>query len=145
VTPADPAALWRRRDAVAVVTCDLVAAVLLVVAWWGASRALRPDGQDGWFGLAVAGLIVAGVGNGVWLLTARAAVTQRSRSVGTAAVAEPALALAGGDGFAPLVGTPTLTRYHRPDCRLAAGRPMEPADRTAHERLGRRPCGMCRP
>ena len=137
--------LWRRRDAVGWLVAEVVAVVLLVVAWWGTSRTVEVDRQDGWFGLGMAGLVVAGVGNGLWLLAGRAAVSRRARSVIACDQASRAERVV--DGYAPtrLVGGASLAHYHRPDCRLAAGRPVDAADRAGHERLGRRPCGVCRP
>src|SRR5947199_77054 len=44
-----------------------------------------------------------------------------------------------------LVAAPNMTRYHRRACPLAAGKTVRPATRAAHERAGRRPCGVCQP
>jgi hypothetical protein len=51
-----------------------------------------------------------------------------------------ASAVASGDS---LVAAPTMSRYHRPGCPLAAGKATAPDSRAAHERAGRRPCGVC--
>jgi hypothetical protein len=141
--------LWRRSDAVGLVLAEFVAVVLLVVAWWGTSRAVEANRQDGWFGLGMAGLVVAGVGNGIWLLAGRTAVSRRTRAVASGAAVGNVATRVGRlvDAHTPqqLVGGASLAHYHWSDCRLAAGRPVESADRDSHERLGRRPCGVCRP
>jgi hypothetical protein len=42
-----------------------------------------------------------------------------------------------------LVAAPTMSRYHRAGCPLAAGKATTADSRAAHERAGRRPCGVC--
>jgi hypothetical protein len=145
MTATAAASLWRRSDVVGVVLADAVAVVLLAVAWWGTGRAVTGERQDGWFGLGMAGLVVAGVGHGLWLLAGRSAVRRRVRAVAGGDAAIRAGRLVESRTPAVLVGGASLAHYHRPDCRLAAGRAVAPAGRRSHERLGRRPCGVCRP
>jgi hypothetical protein len=56
--------------------------------------------------------------------------------------AEPGARRRGG---ATLVASARMTRYHRPDCPLVVGKPAVAMTRQAHERSGRRPCGVCEP
>jgi hypothetical protein len=137
--------LWRHSDAVGVVVADGVAVILLAVAWWGTSRAVTADRQDGWFSLGMAGLVVAGVAHGLWLLAGRSAVSRRARALAFADVGVRAGRFVDTRTSPVLVGGASLAHYHRSGCRLAAGRPLSPAERAGHERLGRRPCGVCRP
>jgi hypothetical protein len=137
--------LWRRSDAVGLLVGDAVAVTLLAVAWWGTSRAVTADRQDGWFSLGVAGLVVAGIAHGLWLLAGRTAVSRRARSLGFADVEVRAGRFVDARTPAVLVGGAALAHYHRSGCRLASGRPLAAAERSGHERLGRRPCGVCRP
>jgi hypothetical protein len=51
----------------------------------------------------------------------------------------------GPAGAEPLVAGPNMARYHRPSCPLAAGKPVRPENRRAHEQAGRRACGVCAP
>jgi hypothetical protein len=137
--------LWRRSDAVSLLAADAVAVILLAVAWWGTSRAVTASRQDGWFSLGMAGLVVAGMAHGLWLLAGRSAVSRRARALAFADLAVQAGRFVDSRTPAVLVGDATLAHYHRSGCRLAAGRPVTVAERGAHERLGRRPCGVCRP
>ena len=82
---------------------------------------------------------------GLWLVAARSAVSRRTRALGFADVAERAGRFVDSRTPAQLVGGAALAHYHRSGCRLAAGRPVTPAERSSHERLSRRPCGVCRP
>ncbi|MGH9037717.1 MAG: hypothetical protein ACRD0O_18315 [Acidimicrobiia bacterium] len=136
---------WRRPDAVAVVLADALAAVLLLIAWWGASRQVTVDGQAGWTNLGVAGLIVAGIGNGTWILFGRAALRRRTRGIVPGDLAERTVQLAEWRAGNLLVGSPTLAHFHRSDCPLVSGRAVATSDEAGHRRLGRQPCGMCRP
>jgi hypothetical protein len=100
--------------------------------------------------IAILSLVIAGAANAWLLVTGRRAVGMRRRAL----LGEPALTpsrrgpaptavLAGSaDAF---VADPELTRYHRPDCALAAGRGWAASSRATHERAGRVACGVCRP
>ncbi|HVW35159.1 MAG TPA: hypothetical protein VHL53_21680, partial [Acidimicrobiia bacterium] len=48
-----------------------------------------------------------------------------------------------GTGAVTLVASAAMVHYHRAGCRLAAGKPVEPADAAGHRRAGRTPCGVC--
>ena len=137
--------LWRRADGVTVVGANTLAALLLVVGWWGASRALTVDRQTPWANLSVAALVVAGIGNGLWLMAGRVAVARRARSLRTGGAVHRASCLAESRVTAQLVALPSLSLYHREDCRMVNGRATVSAAARDHAAAGRRPCGMCRP
>ena len=44
-----------------------------------------------------------------------------------------------------LVAGEDMTLFHRPDCQLVTGKPVEFAGRASHERDGRHACGICTP
>jgi hypothetical protein len=117
----------------------VVAVVLLVTAWGGASRQADPREQVLWLNVGVLAVSVLGAGCAVWLLVGRRSVTARSRQ------AQEDLAAALGVGQGPdallsesgLVTAKGLTRRHRNDCPLMVGRTAEAAPE------GLQLCGVC--
>lgn len=125
---------------------QFVGAVLLLVSWWGASGTTRLRDQVTWVNVGVAGLIVSGTGIALWLLHGYRAVGERQRLLlAGLETAPPPDTATTGEGDAALVSGRGMTRYHRTDCPLVAGKPVRRAARHVHERAGRRPCGMCMP
>lgn len=119
---------------------NLVAAVLLVVAWYGVAGEARLADATPWANLSAIGLVLAAAGNARLILVARArigarqAALRRSRSVTrrTSHDADPRrVALPGG------------RLYHRPTCRLVVGKNAEALPRPRVADLA--PCGWCRP
>jgi hypothetical protein len=100
--------------------------------------------------IAMLSLVVAGAANAWLLIAGRRSIGMRRRALlgepaGVAGRVQtaPSVALAGAvDSF---VADPALSRYHRSDCALAAGRGWAAWPRAAHERAGRAACGVCRP
>jgi hypothetical protein len=131
-----------------VLTLNAVGVALLVTGWYLAAGRLLFHDQVSGANVAIAGIIVAGVGNGVWLLTGRRAVGLRRRTVAeeierqyrgrarTAPAAEQATIFVAAKG---------MTRYHRPDCVFVVDRKVTARRRETHESQGRTPCGVCRP
>jgi len=143
--PDRPAIPWRTVDLIVLYAANVIGAVLLLAAWLAASGSVSPDGQVPWLNLALAGIIVAGSGNVVWLLAGRRRVGTLRRSLLPAlldAVAGPPEQAAGSaDGS--LVATADMTRYHDPACLLVADKPVVPAAEAEHRADGRRPCDVC--
>ena len=136
---------WRRRDVTRFAAVTVIGLVLLGAGWFGAGGEAALDKQVPFINLAVAGVLVGTAGGALWLVTGLRAVRSR-KAVVKALIAARAGGPAGAS--APrasdtLVAGPAMTRYHRPDCSLVAGKPVSPAPRQEHERAGRRPCGMC--
>ena len=137
---------WRLGDAMSLLTLNAVGIALVITGWYVAGGRLLLHDQVPGANVAIAGIIVAGVGNGMWLLTGRRAVGMRRNVVGAAieqryrsrarltAVTETKLVAAKG-----------MTRYHRPDCVFVAERRVTANKRETHESRGRTPCGVCRP
>jgi hypothetical protein len=141
---------WRADDIVVLYVTGFVGAVLLLVSWWGASGTTRLGSQVAWVNVGVAGLIVSGTGIALWLLHGHRAVGERQRlllaDLETAPPPDTAPAsVPVGEGDAAVVAGSRMTRYHRTDCPLVAGKSVRRASRDVHERAGRRPCGMCTP
>ena len=137
---------WRLGDAMSLVTLNAVGIGLVLIGWYVAAGRLLFHDQVSGANVAIAGIIVAGVGNGVWLLTGRRAVGLRRRTVAEAIerryrgrkrpIAEATTTLVAAKG---------MTRYHRPDCVFVAERRVTANKRETHESRGRTPCGVCRP
>ena len=137
---------WRLGDALSLLTLNTVGLALLLAGWYVAAGRLLFHDQVGAANVAVAGIIVAGVGNGVWLLTGRRAVGLRRRTVANAIERRyrsrpPRIA----EETTTLVAAKGMTRYHRPDCVFVAERRVTANKRETHESRGRTPCGVCRP
>jgi hypothetical protein len=128
---------------------DCFGLLLILMGWWQAAGVGSVRTGLAWFNLCLAGLVVAGVGNGLWLLRARQAVTLARVSVlGQPRPVEVTTVPAFGpseNGHAVLVAAPGLLRFHRPGCALVAGKQVGVASRVAHERAGRMPCEVCEP
>src|SRR5947207_2668862 len=149
-----PSIPWRVDDLVVLYATTFAGAVMLLIAWWGASGTTQLGAQLAWVNVAVAGVILAGTGNAIWLLHGRRSVTLRRRrlvdegfSLGAGARTHPVPSGGSRVGAGPdaaLVASPRMTRFHRQDCPLVAAKVVSAASRSSHERAGRRPCGVCR-
>src|SRR4051794_38744673 len=138
---------WRLGDAMSLVTLNAVGIALVITGWYVAGGRLVLHDQVSGANVAIAGIIVAGVGNAVWLLTGRRAVGLRRDVVGTAVEDR----YRSRPRRAAVVATPNLVaakgmpRYHRADCVFVAERRVTANKRETHESRGRKPCGVCRP
>jgi hypothetical protein len=132
---------------------NVVGSVLLVVAWLRASGAASLAAQVVWLDIGVAAVIVAGVGNVAWVVSARRAIVASRRRIaeGVLAAARPsgdrdsAGASSGRPepSGAPFMAGPEMTRYHIATCPLVAGKPVSPVTEADHSRRGLRRCDVC--
>jgi hypothetical protein len=143
---------WQLSDVVTLIGSLTVGAVGLLVSWIGVSTRINWSGQIVWVAVGIGAVIVAGLGVMGFLLVAFRGVRMRrgeqdARLDGLLARHLPAEALAGESSVpaTTLVSMPAMTRYHRPECLLVAGKPVHAAAAAAHARAGRVPCGVCRP
>jgi hypothetical protein len=144
-----------------------VGATGLVVSWWATSRTARLSAQIGWMNLGVAAVMVIGATLAMVVMAGRRAIGLRQARLSTVlegvlASRLPFVETAGsvaaprpGDAVttdvavdavgrsARLVWGPGMTRYHREGCQLAVGKQVRAASLNAHEKAGRRPCGIC--
>jgi hypothetical protein len=103
------------------------------------------------FNVAVAALVLAGYGNGNWILRGRRAVGLRCWALLTDTPGSVLGAASSGDaarasvGSGDLVARHDLSRFHRALCPLADGKSWPKASRYDHEAAGRRACGVCQP
>lgn len=120
----------------------------MLVGWIQVSASSHVDEQVSWSAISLIGAVLVCTGAGlaatsgerVFLLHLHrlAAVVDTGGSA-SATSAGTAGAVSGDQ----LVAAATMSRYHRPDCPLAAGKAVTADSRAAHERAGRRPCGVC--
>ena len=126
--------------------------VAVIVAWFGASSSPIVKDQAGWGAVGVAGTFGVIAASVLWVVTMRQAVGLRAAALraeiaagAVAARPAPPPSEPGPDREPELVAATTMVHYHRAGCRLAAAKPVEPADRHEHQRAKRTPCGVCRP
>ncbi len=141
---------WQPAELLAVLATTAVGLVVIAAGWIGVSGAVAPHKQMVWLDVAAAGVLVAGVGNGLWLLAGRRALGERRRRItaaiaGDDAPATHAAVILEVEQSDRLVAAQKMTRYHRDDCILVGDKPVRAATREAHERAGRGPCGVCAP
>jgi hypothetical protein len=151
-TPADSVTVtygaepWGRREFVGFAALTALGGAFLGAGYLGTSAELQLGEQVPFLDLGVAGVVVAGVGGVAWLTTGLRAVRSRKAAVlaqvrsrfdGASAVDDAA------PGAEVLVAGARMTRYHRPDCLLVAGKPVSPGSPADQRRAGRRPCGVC--
>ena len=159
---AQRATLWSAEDLLRWALVTGLGGIVIAVSWYVCAGDASFNRQIGPLDAAVAGAVVSGLGNAVWLLRGRRALGERRRAL----LADPLVAIDTGDpGAVRRVSTPAgtgtvspvtseaellvagegLLRFHRPDCILASGRAWTSATREQHEDTGRLPCGVCRP
>ncbi|HKN89017.1 MAG TPA: hypothetical protein VJ622_01935 [Acidimicrobiia bacterium] len=70
-----------RREAVPTVVLNVVGLALLVLGWAAVSGKVRLADQAPYMNLAVAGLLLAGIGNALYIMALRRTLEQRLRRV----------------------------------------------------------------
>ena len=135
---------WELSDLLAVYATTFIGLLLVFLAWFGTSASVRLNSQVRWTNVGVAGVIVLGAGNLFWLLRGKRATGELRRLL-LPRVPVHDEAPIGAPRAGPLVAGADMTRFHRPDCPLVAGKNVSAAGREAHTRAGREPCGVCLP
>ena len=129
-----------------VTVAGILGLVALVVAWAGASGRTESSDQIAWLNLGIAGVLLVGAVGGRWVMRGRHAVALRMARLLLAADAAPvAVATIDATESGEVVSAVGMTRYHHPDCLLVRNKQFDVDSRAGHERMGRRPCEMCRP
>jgi hypothetical protein len=138
---------WGSRELIRFVALSVASLVLLAVGWLGAGGEALLEEQMPFLDVAVAGLLVGAAGGALWVIAGIRAVRSR-KAVVKALVAVRAGGTAAGAASVRsdmFVAGAAMTRFHRPDCSLVAGKELAAATRVDHQRAGRRACGMCAP
>jgi hypothetical protein len=141
---------WRLGDLLVLYACTALGALLVAVAWFGASSSVRVASQVRWTNIGVGGLIVFGAGSLAWLLTGRRAVGELRRHLLPLIPVPEQPAVEGRAPASPttngaLVSVRGMTHYHRAACIFVAGKDVEKASERTFRRRGRTPCAACRP
>lgn len=156
--PATPKLLAGGQAAVLIAGNGLGAACL-VATWWRAAETKDLSSNLSSAGVAIGGLLIAGLANALWLLMARGAVARRRVRLASqvsrwaAPLDSPSLHVAvppattGGPAAsdAPLIAVEGATLYHRPGCPLVNRKRTAAVAVAGHDPRGLRPCGVCEP
>jgi hypothetical protein len=121
-----------------------VGLLLVFLSWLETSGSVRLGSQVRWTNVGVAGVIVLGAGNMLWLLRGKRATGQLRRLVLASVPIDDERPIK-TQRTGPLVSGPDMTRFHLAGCALVAGKQVSAAGREAHARAGREPCGVCLP
>jgi hypothetical protein len=133
---------WSSGSVERLVLTNTAALGLVLVGWAQAAGTHTLTTALMWLNVGLVGLGLAGVGNGLWLLRGRRAVTLASRAVVGHLPAPAAIATAPATD---VIATDGTRRYHRPGCPLVAGRPFRHGAVRRFEGEGRTACEACRP
>jgi len=117
---------------------NAIAATLLVVAWYGVAGEARLRDATPWANLSAIGLVLAAYGNVRLLLVARARIGVRQGALRRSRLAARRPQLPTTDDRS--VALPGGRFFHRPSCRLVAGKQAEPVGTASLA-----PCGWCQP
>lgn len=144
---------WNLGDVLVLAATNVVGAVLIAVAWFGASGTTSVRTEANWLTLGIVGAVVGGSGDGAWLLAGLRSVAVRRRGLAGRAPVGLAETLTGemvslvargepgrNDSFVAVAG---LGRYHHRTCAAVSGRDVVAASADEHSTAGRRPCGLC--
>jgi len=139
---------WRTADLLRAAGLAAAGLTGLALTWYGASD--QPDWADQlpWASLGVAATAIALLGLVSWLLAGLRRVRRLRREVlpllaASAAPRRSVSAAAVTPIGAALVTAPGMTRFHRPACPLAAGKPVQPVRPDDAVGAGLVPCGVC--
>jgi hypothetical protein len=144
--------LWRPTETAAWALTNAAAAALVLTAAYGLTVVPTVEQQLPWMTIAVLGVALSGVANGLWFLAGRRAVGVRLRAVSTGAdgLAASFETASSGRPAAPVltsfVAVEGLRYYHQPGCPLVTGRDAKlRAVAPDDNRAGLLPCGWCQP
>jgi hypothetical protein len=145
-SPAPTGSPWTPNDLLVTTGLVSVGVAFAVLGWSLASARAAVTDQVGLASLALVGVALAFVGQAVWLLRGRRAVGDRINHLLGPPPAAPANTTVGvREQSNELVAATGLRLYHRRTCLLVPAAGCRKAARSAHEKAGRRPCGVCRP
>jgi hypothetical protein len=118
---------WSSEHVAFLLVANGLGAAIIAAGWYQASAAVALRSQLSWLELCVAGLLLAGTANALWLLRGRQAVTLGRMAVLSARQRAELFPIAAPEAHAStvppsLVWVAGTTRYHRPDCLLVAGK-----------------------
>jgi hypothetical protein len=147
-----PESLWASPVRAGTFGSALAGGALIALGWVGASGTRVVSDQLPWLVTAIAGLGLAALGQGVWILSGRRTLGRGFVAVLPAPArraeeAEPATdsRIERSDDGALVAVDGRVRLYHRRACAFVQGKSTTPAQRAAHERAERTPCEVCQP
>ena len=138
---------WRSGDLLASAGLAGVGLAGLVLSWYGGSS--RADWADElpWACLGAVATTIAVLGLVTWLAAGLRRVRGLRREVlpmvQAAALRHSPRPVAAPSAVGGFVAAPGMTRFHRPTCPLATGKPVEPLRRDQLDGAGLVPCEVC--
>ena len=119
----------------------------MLVGWVQVSASSHVDEQVSWSAISLIGAVLVCTGAGLAATSGeRVFLLHLHRLAAAVDAGSSGSTTSGGAAAVPadqLVAAATMSRYHRANCPLAAGKAVDADSRAAHERAGRRPCGVC--
>jgi len=131
---------WTEEQLAQLLVLHIVSLVGILASWYGAAHVGSMSGRMLWLNLAIGGLVVAALGDAMWLLRLRRSVTARRVSL---LIIAPHGEPSRSEGR--LVVVKGMTRYHRETCPLVMRKAVTVSSRSTHERARRVPCEACQP
>lgn len=143
-----PGSLWSVGDRWIAVAAVFIGGAAVLTSWLGSSGETTVAAQAAWIDVGVVGMMVAAALTTALIVGGRRAVGRRR--VALLSTGGPAHVAGWEDLVAApaaheLVATDDMRYYHRPTCELTTGKAVRPSSADAHQRAGRRPCGICEP
>lgn len=133
---------WTARQLRRAGAAYVAGAVGIGAGWYRISHAASVDGQLRWLVLDSFAVLFVALTSAAFLLVGRRALRRVPLPV---VVVRPAALQGTAAPPEVLVTAASMTRYHRTDCLLVMDKVVSAAGRGEHERVGRKPCGMCLP
>ena len=118
----------------------------MLIGWIKVSSATHVDRQVSWSSLSVIGAVLICAAAGLAATSGERIFLLHLNRLANAVQLDPRQPVTGPAselGREQLVAAPSMARYHRAECPLAAGKPVAADTRVAHERAGRQACGVC--
>lgn len=145
----DTRAPWHAGNRLSVLFLGLLGLGGIAFSWWMIGGTAEAATQQRWLDVGVVAVILATVGDAVYLLAGRRSVRSRQRSL---ALRLARLTDAGvttdntvETDSGTVVTAARMSRYHRADCLLVQGKAVTRGSVGENQRAGRRPCGVCMP
>lgn len=141
---------WEADDLARILVFQVVAAAVVAVSWWIVSGTGDLQKQMLWLRIGVAGVLLSGIANGVWLMRGRRLVGLARRVVLEAFEPVVSRPVASATTTSPtaareFVAVPGTSRFHVGTCTLVRGKETVRGERSWHSAEGRSACEACCP
>lgn len=142
---------WLSVDVTRLAFALALATIANTIAWYGSSGTTEWSTQMGWLVLSIAAAALAAGSCARWIIAGlRSTRWERAQIVRVVNAAWPDKdglnrAIAVDDQLEVPVAGPTMTRFHRPTCQLAAGKDVVGLTTTQIFAGRLAPCEMCAP